>query len=122
MLQQVADAVRSVVRSSDHAARQGGDEFAVLLSGCSPDQALVLAEALREQIGSCPVEQGDKRWYVTASIGVSHFQSGEESIKAALDRADAASYRAKRGGRDRVILDSEEPAMTDLDESTGKVG
>ncbi|QFT84183.1 putative diguanylate cyclase YdaM (plasmid) [Halomonas sp. THAF12] len=122
MLQQVADAVRSVVRSSDHAARQGGDEFAVLLSGCSPDQALVLAEALREQIGSCPVEQGDKRWYVTASIGVSHFQSGEESIKAVLDRADAASYRAKRGGRDRVILDSEEPAMTDLDESTGKVG
>lgn len=115
MLQQVADAVRSVVRSSDHAARQGGDEFAVLLSGCSPDQALVLAEALREQIGSCPVEQGDKRWYVTASIGVSHFQSGEESIKAVLDRADAASYRAKRGGRDRVILDSEEIATTDLD-------
>lgn len=113
MLQQVADAVRSVVRSNDDAARQGGDEFAVLLSGCSPSQALVLAEAIREKIASCTVEQGKKRWYVTASIGVSHFRSGEESIKTVLDRADAASYRAKRGGRDRVI-DSEE-LTADLD-------
>lgn len=114
MLQQVAETVRSVVRSSDHAARQGGDEFAVLLSGCSPGQALTLAEVLRERVASRPVEHQGKRWYVTASIGVSCLQPGDEAIDAVLDRADAASYQAKRGGRDRVVLDSEEP-VTNLD-------
>ncbi|MEQ5801467.1 diguanylate cyclase [Halomonas sp. H10-9-1] len=107
MLQQVADTVRSVVRSSDYAARQGGDEFAVLLSGCSAEQAKIIAEVLRKRIGSRPVEHQGRRWHVTASIGVSLLQPGDEAIAAILDRADAASYRAKRGGRDGVVMDND---------------
>lgn len=106
MLQQVAETIQSVVRSSDHAARQGGDEFAVLLYGCTPARAVTIAETLRASIASCSIESEDQRWHVTASIGVSHFQAGDETIEAVLSRADAASYQAKDGGRNKVVSDS----------------
>ncbi|ASK17899.1 sensor domain-containing diguanylate cyclase [Halomonas sp. N3-2A] len=106
MLQQVAETIQSVVRSSDHVARQGGDEFAVLLNGCTFARAVTIAETLRSRIASCSVEFEDQRWCVTASIGVSHFQASDETIEAVLDRADAASYQAKHGGRNKVVSDS----------------
>ncbi|GHE21787.1 hypothetical protein GCM10017767_23080 [Halomonas urumqiensis] len=107
MLQQIADTVRTLVRSSDHAARPGGDEFTVLLNGCSPEQALTLANVLRERIASRHVDQEGQRWSVTASIGISHFQPGDHAIDDILARADAASYRAKKAGRNRVVSDNE---------------
>lgn len=102
MLQRVAEAVREVTRSSDHAARQGGDEFALLLNGCGLDQAAAIAEALRERIGTQEVAQQGRAWRVTASLGVSHFAPGDAGAEAAVARADAASYRAKSAGRDGV--------------------
>ncbi|TDB02478.1 sensor domain-containing diguanylate cyclase [Halomonas marinisediminis] len=109
MLQRVAETMRGVARNSDHAARQGGDEFAVLLTGCRLDQALTLAEVLRERIASLSIEHQEHRWQVTASIGISCFQPGDRNIDAVLARADAASYRAKQSGRNRVITDEEVP-------------
>lgn len=109
MLQRVAEAMRCVIRSNDHAARQGGDEFAVLLTGCSVDQALTLAEVLRKRIATHSLEYQGQHWHVTASIGVDHFQPGDKGIDGVLARADAASYRAKQGGRNRVITDEDEP-------------
>lgn len=102
MLQQITETIRAVVRSSDHAARQGGDEFAVLLIGCNLDQALIVAKELRERIASHPIEYQGELWYVTASIGVDCFQPNDITIDAILARADAASYRAKKGGRNNV--------------------
>lgn len=109
MLQHVAETIRSVVRSSDHAARQGGDEFAVLLNGCSLDQALIVAKALRDRIGARPLEHQGELWHVTASIGVDGFQPGDTGIDAILARADAACYRAKRDGRNRVVASPAAP-------------
>ncbi|HSH47952.1 MAG TPA: diguanylate cyclase [Halomonas sp.] len=106
MLQQVAETIRGVVRSSDHAARQGGDEFTVLLNGCSLDQALIVAEKLRERIASHPLEHQGELWHVTASIGVDGFQPNDTAIDAILARADAACYRAKKDGRNRVAASS----------------
>lgn len=103
MLRQVAAAMGTVTRSSDHAARQGGDEFAVLLPGCAWPRARRIAEALRARIAACSVEQDGRHWRVTASVGVSTFQRGDESGGDAVRRADAASYRAKAQGRDAVI-------------------
>ncbi|MDT0500681.1 MULTISPECIES: diguanylate cyclase [unclassified Halomonas] len=109
MLQRIAETIRGVARSSDHAARQGGDEFAVLLTGCSLDQAQTLAEVLRERVASLAIEHQEHRWQVTASIGISCFQPGDREIDAMLARADAASYRAKQGGRNRVVIDEDKP-------------
>ncbi|WP_108446315.1 sensor domain-containing diguanylate cyclase [Halomonas denitrificans] len=105
MLRQVAAAMGAVTRSSDHAARQGGDEFALLLPGCEWPRAMRIAEALRARIATQGLEQHGRVWRVTVSIGVSTFQRGDESVDDAVRRADAASYRAKAQGRDAVISD-----------------
>lgn len=105
MLQQVAKTTRDVVRSSDHVARLGGDEFVVLLTGCSLDRAYTLAEELRARVASDVIEQQGQSWNVTASIGVSNFKPGDESIDLVLARGDAASYRVKKSGRNKVAID-----------------
>ncbi len=103
MLQQVAAAMGSEARSSDHAARQGGDEFAMLLPGCKLPRALQIAESLRARIAELSVEQHGQSWQVTASIGVSTFQPDDLTIHEVMKRADAASYAAKSRGRNEVV-------------------
>lgn len=105
MLQQIASIVQSEIRSSDYAARQGGDEFAVLLPGCTPVRALTIAESLRASIAASFLEAEGRQWQVTASIGVSHFRHGDTTIDDVLSRADVASYRAKQSGRNKVESD-----------------
>ncbi|WP_386081917.1 diguanylate cyclase [Vreelandella sp. F11] len=102
MLQQIAHIVQSGIRSSDYAARQGGDEFAVLLPGCTPARALTIAESLRASIAASFIEAEGRQWQVTASIGVSHFHQEDTTIDDVLNRADAESYRAKQRGRNKV--------------------
>ena len=102
MLQEIARIVQSEIRISDYAARQGGDEFAVLLPGCTPARALTIAESLRASIAASFIEAEGRQWQVTASIGVSHFRQEDTTIDDVLNRADAASYRAKQSGRNRV--------------------
>ena len=107
MLQQIARIVQSEIRSSDYAARQGGDEFAVLLPGCTPARALTIAESLRASIADSSIEAQGRQWQVTASIGVSHFHQGDKTIDDILSRADTASYRAKKSGRNKVEGDAD---------------
>lgn len=107
MLQQIARIVQSEIRSSDYAARQGGDEFAVLLPGCTPARALTIAESLRASIEDSSIEAQGRQWQVTASIGVSHFHQGDKTIDDILSRADTASYRAKQSGRNKVEGDAD---------------
>ena len=107
VLQQIARIVQSEIRSSDHAARQGGDEFAVLLPGCTLARALTIAESVRTSINASSIEAQGRQWQVTASIGVSHFRQGDKTIDDVLNRADTASYRAKQRGRNKVDGDIE---------------
>ncbi len=97
----VGNVLRTTCRSRDVAARFGGDEFAVLLPRTRASEALVVAERMRAEIakhrtlGNLPV---------TVSIGVADLghavpTPSRETLFAA---ADAALYRAKQGGRDRV--------------------
>ncbi|MDI5889966.1 diguanylate cyclase [Halomonas rhizosphaerae] len=103
MLQQVAAAMGAETRSSDHAARQGGDEFAMLLPGCELTRAMHIAESLRARIMDLGLEQHGRTWRVTVSIGVSDFQRADQAIDDVVNRADAASYEAKARGRNDVL-------------------
>jgi len=108
LLQQAADRLRSRVRSSDTLARLGGDEFAVVLSGTRlGEQASVIAIALLEILGpSFMVE--DHEITISASIGVSVYPDHGATPVELLQQADSAMYAAKRLGKNRTVLFSQE--------------
>jgi diguanylate cyclase (GGDEF)-like protein/PAS domain S-box-containing protein len=105
LLRQVAARLTSAVRATDVVARQGGDEFLVLLAdldlagGEVSLGALALAEAVTERIHDAfgpPFTLGGQEFSVTASIGVSYFPVTAEDADALMKQADAAMYRSKR--------------------------
>lgn len=102
VLRRVAGAAVGSIRDHDVIGRIGGEEFALLFSAADESCAAVAAEHIRKQIEDLRLDDPpDVR--VTASFGVAHLQPGF-SAGAALQSADEALYRAKRGGRNRVEL------------------
>jgi diguanylate cyclase (GGDEF)-like protein len=92
LLRRTAAAWKEQMRASDLLARYGGDEFALLLPGCTVDDAEGLVQRLR-----VVVPDGQ-----TVSVGLACWDR-DESAEALIGRADAALYEAKRAGRDRLI-------------------
>lgn len=101
VLRALADVLRSTARSGDTPARLGGEEFVVLLPQATLDDALRVADRLRDRVASCEVAHRGQTLRVTASFGVA-LQAPDETWTEALERADEALYRAKCGGRNRV--------------------
>jgi diguanylate cyclase len=96
----VVDCLRRMNGDRGFLGRVGGEEFTVLLPGEGLDSAMALAERMRAAIAdSLAVPPVDRR--ITASFGVSANPVGT-NFDSAYGRADAALYRAKRGGRNRV--------------------
>ncbi len=92
----------SQVRPYDVAARFGGEEFVLLFPGTESRDGVAIAERLRKQVGEIRIPNGPER--ITISCGVATLVEND-SAEAFLARADAALYRAKDGGRNRVEAD-----------------
>jgi two-component system, cell cycle response regulator len=110
-LKEVAQRVDTQIRSMDTAARFGGDELAILLPDASAAEAATLAERIREVIAAVPFAlTAEVERTLTVSVGVASLSPGrhETDLKAVADRlladADAALYRAKAMGRNRVQM------------------
>ncbi|MFJ4456367.1 diguanylate cyclase [Pseudomonas sp. NPDC089392] len=101
VLKIVADQLRKRLRGRDFIARFGGEEFVLLLPQTSPAAAAQVAEVLRATVEACPFHFKGERVVITTSIGLGAFHSGERADQV-LKRADAALYRAKEHGRNRV--------------------
>ncbi|WP_346799292.1 diguanylate cyclase [Halomonas sp. Bachu 37] len=104
MLRRIAQVVAWEVRRSDHVARQGGDEFAVLLPSCTLGQARKIAESLRQAVADISVTQNGQVYRVTLSIGLTAFDDNDQSIESVMSRADSASYEAKDQGRNGIVV------------------
>jgi diguanylate cyclase (GGDEF)-like protein len=105
VLRMLASAVTGGLRSDAVFGRVGGEEFALLLPNARPDQAMVAAERVRGNIRGALLPDGVSP--VTASAGVAEVADTgepEAALRAALATADAGLYDAKRGGRDRVVI------------------
>jgi diguanylate cyclase (GGDEF)-like protein len=102
VLARVGTVLRDSIRPYDCAARYGGEEFLVVLSGVSLDDARECAERIRKKVRE---ERFDGR-SVTVSIGVAEYPTHGESEDAIIAQADAALFRAKRAGRDRIVCAS----------------
>jgi diguanylate cyclase (GGDEF)-like protein len=97
----VAEALREYLRPTDLVARFGGDEFAVLLPDVQLKQARQTAERIRQQIaGLSPPSLSTA---VTVSIGIAD-RTERDDVATLVQRADAAMYDAKEGGRNRVAI------------------
>jgi two-component system cell cycle response regulator len=110
VLREVATRIKAELRLSDALGRFGGEEFVTLLIDAQLPDALLVAERIRASIASKPfIVSGINRLVVTVSIGVATLlkpqrtHSLEESAAQLVADADAALYRAKNEGRNRVI-------------------
>ncbi|MGW8391602.1 GGDEF domain-containing protein [Pseudoduganella sp. HUAS MS19] len=102
LLQVIAQACQTNARNVDLPGRLGGEEFALLMPETSAVAARLAAERLRRAIAAITPELSGVPHQVTASFGVAALRSHDASMEGLLVRADAALYRAKNGGRNRV--------------------
>lgn len=96
-------AFSALLDDTGYAARMGGEEFAIFLPGACLDDASAYAERLRREFESLRVLEIDEDYAVTASFGLAPFEQNA-SLQAVSARADAALYRAKNTGRNRVVV------------------
>ncbi|MCV6589287.1 MAG: diguanylate cyclase [Marinobacterium sp.] len=107
VIRQISQRIGDQIRSSDILCRWGGEEFAVLARDCTTEQAVQLAEKIRQNIEATPILDEDSHSeykaaiQITLSAGVSQTQPKDTSSQL-FSRADQALYRAKHRGRNRV--------------------
>jgi diguanylate cyclase (GGDEF)-like protein len=95
------------LRSGDVLGRLGGEEFAVLLPGCAVDDARAIAQRICDAFAAHSVALADgTRLRATVSIGLGCWSAPGTPVGTMLSTADAALYRAKHDGRNRVVLDA----------------
>ncbi len=102
VLQFVASIIETKVRASDIVGRWGGEELVVALIGADEKDGMAKAEEIRKTIRSrVKIPKLDMK--VTVSIGVAEYK-GKGELKGLIQNADEAMYKAKKGGKDRVVV------------------
>ncbi len=114
VLQTFASLLAANVRDGDLAARLGGEEFVIILSETTMDQATQIAERVRESFAGQQFISSSGSFAVTVSSGIAGGDS-ETDIIALLRQADTALYDAKRSGRNRVLLYFEDTSLAPSD-------
>ena len=103
LLQEVAQRLTSCVRAGDTVARQGGDEFVVVVANQrGAEGAAKIGHALQDAISRAPYMIGGQELVVTCSIGISVFPRDGGNLQTLLKNADMAMYRAKEQGRNAI--------------------
>ena len=104
VLRAVADAIARTVRTDDFPIRYGGEEFLVVLRRADTEIAAAVAERLRLNVASIDVRRLRIGAPVTVSVGLAVAEPGTDGLDGLIARADAALYRAKAAGRDRIAV------------------
>ena len=112
VLRTIANRLAANVRAVDVVARWGGEEFVAILQDAAQPTVRAIAERLRAKVEGASIisHDGVHELNVTISIGAAILRPGQDDGAAILARADAALYRAKANGRNRVEFDEPPPA------------
>jgi diguanylate cyclase len=103
VLKAVADIFRSALRAGTFAARTGGEEFAIILQGGSDKETALVGERVRMAVEKTPIAKGDEKLSITISLGAA-LSSDAGTSRALYEAADAALYRSKAAGRNRMTF------------------
>ena len=106
VLRQVVAAGQRQLRPSDLFGRLGGEEFGILLVGCVREQGVAIADRIRLAVEATVVECEGTAIAVSTSVGLACTDACGYELRRLLREADAALYRAKSGGRNRVATDA----------------
>ncbi|MEM6603880.1 MAG: PleD family two-component system response regulator [Pseudomonadota bacterium] len=111
VLVQFADRIKNHIRNFDMGVRYGGEEFTLLMPETDLAQASVVAERIRDAVASKPFQVSTAKGLldISCSIGVARLSVDGENPDQLLKRADAALYRAKHTGRNRVVMHKGKP-------------
>ncbi len=118
LLLEVSRRLKSRLRGSDHLARMGGDEFALILRNVQAEDVQALADNFRRALTSAPFSYGGKSYRITTSIGATVLDQQTLSPSEAMAQADIACHQAKASGRNQTHLyapESGERAAMDRD-------
>jgi len=96
--------IRAHVRETDVSGRYGGEEFAILLADTSIENAQIFAERLRLEIEQAVVKYNDIDLKYTVSMGLAEIDASIKNYEAWIECSDAALYRSKESGRNKVTL------------------
>lgn len=111
VLKHLVSLVNTTIRTGDYFARYGGEEFCVMLPLTTKEEALVLAERLRQKYADTPIQADGKRIQSTISIGLTDTRQAGVEFGTLVNLADQAMYQAKRAGRNLVVV-STYPTVT----------
>jgi diguanylate cyclase (GGDEF)-like protein len=112
VLRHAVEMCKKQLRASDVFGRLGGEEFGILLPGCSREKAKGIADCIRKAIGEAAVERTDVTIWISASVGLACTSNSGYALQNLCKDADAALYRAKRAGRNRVEVDVKDSSLT----------
>jgi len=101
ILNKLGELLKTQIRDTDMAARYGGEEFAVVMSNTGLAEAVQIAERIRQTIESYSF--GNKKFLMTASIGIALYPSDADSSIKLIEKSDSSLYQAKRSGKNRVV-------------------
>lgn len=104
VLKRIGEIAQQEKRDTDYVFRYGGEEFAFLLSGETPEESTHFLDRIRKKFNSTVFKSGDKEFSVTFSAGIAAYETDSKKL---ISSADRALYEAKRSGRNRTIIYNE---------------
>ncbi len=106
VIKAIAHLLRQRLRKTDAVGRYGGEEFVAVLPRCGRDEAVMLMEDVRQRFREISFSAGELTFNVTLSAGIAAYRPGIERAEQLLQEADAALYRAKSEGRNKLCTNT----------------
>ncbi|WP_077338320.1 sensor domain-containing diguanylate cyclase [Pseudocolwellia agarivorans] len=104
VIRHLSGLIRQHVRETDISGRYGGEEFVILLADTALENAQIFAERLRKEVAQSIVRHNDIDLSYTISLGIAEVDSSIKTYEAWIEHADAALYRSKESGRNKVSV------------------